>query len=86
MTLYLYKNRVYRNIYPVLFVQQTTNEITQQQRLFVKNLATDFTRKCKLGFEELLKILLMMEGGSLKKELPDFLHYALETASVSAFN
>ena len=65
---------------------QIIHEMTQYQWLFVKNPATDFTRKRKLGFEEMLKILLMMEGGSLKKELLDFSHYALETASVSAFN
>lgn len=62
------------------------NEMTQYQWLFVKQPEKDFTRNRKLGFEKMMTSFLMMEGGSLKKELLDFSQYATDSPTVSAFN
>ena len=53
--------------------------------MFVKNPEKDFVRKRKLDFSTVIKMLLSMEGGGLKKELYDFFEYSIDTASVSAF-
>lgn len=53
--------------------------------MFVKNPERDFVRKRKLDFTTVVKILLSMEGGSLKRELYDFFEYSIDTATVSAF-
>lgn len=62
------------------------SEMAQCQWLFVQNPKKDFTRKRKLDFETMFKILLSIEGGSLKKELLEFTGYSVDTATVSAFN
>ena len=62
------------------------NEMTQYQWLFVKQPEKDFTRNRKLTFEKMMTSFLMMEGGSLRKELLDLNQYRLDTPSVSAFN
>ena len=62
------------------------NEMTQYQWLFVKQPEKDFTRNRKLTFEKMMTSFLMMEGGSLRKELLDLNQYKLDTPSVSAFN
>ena len=53
---------------------------------FVRNPDSDFTRKRKLDFETTVRYLIAMESGSLKKELLEFFHYNLGTATASAFN
>ena len=62
------------------------NEMTQYQWLFVRNPEKDFTRNRKLSFDKMMTSFLMMEGGSLKKELLDLNQYMVDTATVSAFN
>lgn len=62
------------------------NEMTQYQWLFVKHPEKDFTRNRKLSFEKMMTSFLMMEGGSLRKELLDLNQYKIDTATVSAFN
>lgn len=64
----------------------TINEMAQYQWLFVKQPEKDFTRNRKLSFEKMMTSFLMIEGGSLKKELLDLNQYAIDTATVSAFN
>jgi hypothetical protein len=53
--------------------------------LFVKNPGKDFTRKRKLGFADMLTMLLGMGGGSLQTELLVGKGYAADTATASAF-
>jgi hypothetical protein len=59
--------------------------MSQYCSIFVKNPEKDFIRKRKLDFATVLKMLLSMEGNSLKKELYDFFEYSTDTATVSAF-
>lgn len=54
--------------------------------LFSKNPTKDFSRTRKLGFEFLIRFLLFMESGSLKKELLDCFQCSVDTPSASAFS
>lgn len=53
--------------------------------LFAKNPSADFTRKRKLSFEGVLRILLGMGGGSIQTELLKQSDYSPQTATSSAF-
>ena len=74
--------------YP-LFVKRKLMSIIADMALrkeeFVRNPATDFTRNRKLSFEETIKFMLSMGGGSLKKELLEHFNYNTTTATSSAF-
>ena len=54
--------------------------------LFVRNPNSDFTRRRKLDFETMLRCLIAMESGSLKRELLKMFRFNPDTATVSAFN
>lgn len=60
-------------------------EMAASPGLFVKAPGRDFTRKRKLSFEMMLRLLLGMGGGSLQAELLEHSGYALDTATSSAF-
>lgn len=53
--------------------------------LFVKNPGHDFTRKSPLSFENMLKLMISMEGQSIHKELYNFMGFKINTPSTSAF-
>lgn len=75
-----YSNYVKESLFGII------DEMAQYQWLFVKQPERDFTRNRKLSFEKMMTSFLMIEGGSLKKELLDLNQYAIDTATVSAFN
>ena len=75
-----YYNYVKESLFEII------NEMAHYQWLFVKQPGKDFTRNRKLSFEKMMTSFVMMEGGSLKKELLDLNQYAVDTATVSAFN
>jgi len=52
---------------------------------FVKNPGVDFTRKRKLPFEDILRIVVSMGGNSINKELLEAYDYDAGTATSSAF-
>ncbi len=52
---------------------------------FVRNPGKDFTRKRKLPFETVVKLIVSMGGNSIYKELLEAAGYSLETATTSAF-
>lgn len=54
--------------------------------LFTKNPETDFSRKKKWSFEEIMKFMLTMEGKSLRDELLEYFDFDKSTLSNSAFN
>lgn len=60
-------------------------EMAKHQWLFVKNPNKDFTRKRKLDFEGMIKILLSMDGNSIYKELLTYCEYTPDVATSSAF-
>lgn len=54
--------------------------------LFTKNPETDFSRKKKWSFEEIMKFMLTMEGKALKDELLEYFDFDNSTPSNAAFN
>lgn len=54
--------------------------------LFTKNPNTDFSRKKKWSFEEVMKFIITMEGKSLKDELLEDFDFNNDTPSNSSFN
>lgn len=60
-------------------------EMSATPESFVKNPGQDFTRKRKLSFETMMRLLLGMGGGSLQAELLEHSGYDPDTATSSAF-
>lgn len=61
-------------------------EMDSYHWLFTKSPETDFSRKKKWSFEEIMKFMLTMEGKSLRDELLEYFDYDNSTPSNSAFN
>lgn len=62
------------------------DEMDSTHWLFTKNPNTDFSRKKKWSFTEIVKFMISMEGKSLKDELYEYFDYEYETPSNSSFN
>lgn len=60
-------------------------EMSASPALFVKDPRRDFTRKRKLPFENVMKLLLSMGGNSIYKELLEAQGYDVTTATAAAF-
>ena len=60
------------------------HEMATAPWLFSKNPEVDFSRNRKLDFVSTIQFLLM-ESGSLKKELLDYFQFSVDTPSASAF-
>lgn len=71
------------------YVKDTLLEIIKtislDPRPYCFNPEKDFTRKRKLSFSEVIKLIITMEGASIKKELLSYFNFNPETASSSAF-
>lgn len=61
-------------------------EMDSYHWLFTKNPETDFSRKKKWSFGEVIRFMLTMEGKSLKDELLEYFDFNSYTPSNSAFN
>ena len=61
-------------------------EMNSHHWLFTKNPNTDFSRKKKWSFDEIMKFMLTMEGRSLKDELLNYFDFDNLTPSNSSFN
>ncbi len=61
-------------------------EMDSYRWLFTKNPETDFSRKKKWSFEEIMKFMLTMEGKALRDELLEYFDFDSSTPSDSAFN
>lgn len=61
------------------------SEMDTYSYLFCKNPEKDFTRKRKLDFKEMLRILLSIGGNSLKLELMEYFSYNVDAATSAAF-
>ena len=72
-----------QHVKDILF--EKIKEVAQNSRLYCQNPDKDFTRMRKLGFEEMLRLITMMEGGSIKKELLTYFEYDVNTVTSSAF-
>jgi hypothetical protein len=60
-------------------------EMSEAPAPYVKNPEVDFTRKKKLPFETVMKLLISMGGNSVYKELLESQGYDVNTATTSAF-
>lgn len=63
----------------------TISEMAENKDSFTKNPGKDFSRNRKLSFEETIRIILSMGGGSITKELLEHFRYDARTATSSAF-
>lgn len=61
-------------------------EMNSARWIFTKHPDTDFSRKKKWSFTEIIKFIIAMEGKSIKDELYEYFDYDYETPSNSAFN
>ena len=61
------------------------DEMEKYQYLFVNRWDKDFSRKRKLTFSTMIRLLLSMNGNTLNKELLDYFNYDIRTATNSAF-
>ncbi len=62
------------------------DEMNSSRWLFSKNPDTDFTRKKKWSFSDIIKFMISLEGKSLRDELYEYFDYEYETPSNSSFN
>jgi len=60
-------------------------ELDSSKWLFLRNPETDFTRDRKFSFETLIKVMLMINGGSLQNELMKYFDFAEDTPTKSAY-
>lgn len=61
-------------------------EMDSYRWLFTRNPETDFSRKKKWSFEEIMKFMLTMEGKTLRDELLEYFDFDSSAPSNSAFN
>lgn len=61
-------------------------EMDSYHWIFTKNPESDFSRKKKWSFEEIMKFMLTMEGKSLRDELLEYFDFNNSTPSNSSFN
>ena len=76
------------NTYPKSLKYKLSSMIKQMARspdAFVKSSGKDFTRNRKLDFETLFKLILGMNGNTLKKEIYEHFNYDTSSLSTSAF-
>lgn len=62
----------------------TIEELANQPQLFLRNPCKDFTRQRKLGFSDIVSIVLSMEGKSITNELLDYFQCSKQTPTASA--
>lgn len=87
LNIYFFKEKAHMNFsnYVKDTLLEKIKEVSLTPYLYCKNPESDFTRNRKLNFEEMLKIIVMMEGGSIKKELLDYFEFDEATPTTSAF-
>lgn len=61
------------------------DEMSENRERFCKDPTKDFTRERKLGFVEMVKLIILMQGNSIQKELYDHFGHKVSTATSSAF-
>jgi hypothetical protein len=74
-----YPERVKTVLFGIIF------EMSKTPWLFAKKALSDFSRKRKLDFENLLRFLISMQSGTIAHELLKHFNYSLDTLSNSAF-
>ena len=64
-------------------LKKCINELSRNPELFAKNPDKDFSRKRKLPFEQMVKIVLSMTGKSICGELMDSFGLNLNTSTAN---
>lgn len=67
------------------FLQSAIQDLADCKWFFSRNPETDFSRKRKLSFEQMVQAILCMRGGSLANEMMDLFGIQEELATTSAF-
>ncbi len=65
--MYNFSNKVRNKLFSII------SEMDKYSWLFVKNPGHDFTRKSPLSFDKMMKLMISMEGQSIRKELYNFM-------------
>lgn len=68
-----------------IVLKEKIHTLSCNKNIYCRNPEIDFSRNKKLGFEEMIKILISMEGGTLNTELLKYFDYSATTATASAF-
>lgn len=68
-----------------IVLEEKIHTLSCNKNIYCRNPEIDFSRNKKLGFEEMIKILISMEGGTLNTELLKYFDYSATTATASAF-
>ena len=63
---------------------KVVQELTECKRLFFNQPKRDFTRNRKLPFEQIIKAILCMGGGSVANEMMDLFGFHEDLATTSA--
>ena len=66
-------------------MRKVVQELTECKRLFFNQPKRDFTRNRKLPFEQIIKAILCMGGGSVANEMMDLFGFREDLATTSAF-
>ena len=70
---------------PNEMLQECIKDMSDNSWLFVKTPGRDFSRKGKLPFQEILRLILSMQGKSITHELLEYFNRSSSVASSSAF-
>ena len=63
----------------------TIEALEQRKERFIREPGKDFSRKRKISFQEVIKLILAKGSGSIDKELLEFFDYDMETITSSGF-
>ena len=66
-------------------LEANIEDLFSQKERYCVNPDKNFTRNKKLGFKELIKMLISMEAGTLNSEILNYFEYDSETITASAF-
>lgn len=64
----------------------TISEVDCEKSDYVLNPSTDFIRKRKIGFEDILKFIISIQNDSIKRELMNYYNFSLDMPTDAALN
>lgn len=71
--------------YVKTILEELIDDLYQRKSDYCNNPEKDFTRNRKLGFKDMVRLLISMEGGTINSELLSFSSYDPNVAMASAF-
>ena len=64
----------------------TISEVDREKSNYILNPCTDFIRKRKIGFEDVLKFIISIQNDSIKRELMSYYNFSLAMPTDAALN